>query len=238
MFCGKICRKSFVSQAHYQKVFGSTFWGRSCTLSLTCILVKLYSSLPSVQMREKVRLAERLNHGCQDVTRNPADDRMLVSEGQQIIFVSFARAYVTSCRHIGPILSFVRCDVPFSYNSAYWSLRSSKVNDFCVIWKATCNFLLVISTADTKISSALHSIDGNKKWSEIRRPCGVAVTSFWPWGLSIPWHHGVTWGGAPILLTRHWNIMGDWRQCRVQSKRRPQQNLFLWSHKTPLRQNY
>jgi len=37
-------------------------------------------------------------------------------------------------------------DLPFCYNTAQLPFKSSKVNVFHVIWKPTCDFLLVIST--------------------------------------------------------------------------------------------
>jgi len=37
------------------------------------------------------------------------------------------------------------CLVPFSHNSAYWPSRSSKVDDFHLIWKGVCHLLLVIN---------------------------------------------------------------------------------------------
>jgi len=42
-----------------------------------------------------------------------------------------------------PYLSpFLRYNVQFSYNSVYWSSRSAKVDDFHLIWRDICHFIL------------------------------------------------------------------------------------------------
>jgi len=72
-----------------------------------------------------------------------------------------------------------RYDLPFSHNtarlayhSAYDPSRSSKIIDFHVIWKPTCDFLLVINSNLDSILHCLatiHPWQTNDTWGQ-RRP--------------------------------------------------------------------